>query len=183
MIKFVVAAIWIAAATIGSVYYSFSTAQKTPTEETPASLLGGLDYVQTDIISVPVFRNGDIYGYFLGRLVYTIEPEQAKKLPVPVEPLLTDEVYTWLYGNPQIDLTKRAGLDLEAFRTGIHDTVNERLGAEVIHDVLIEQLDFLTKEEIRDNRVGRSEATAESLAKLQNPKPPQPKEATAAAGH
>lgn len=180
MIKFVIAAIWIAAATVGSVYYSFGLARNTPAVESPASLLGGLDYVQTDIISVPVLRKGQVYGYFLGRLVYTVDPAEAKKLAVPVEPLLTDQVYTYLYGNPQIDFTKRDDADVDAFRNGLREAVNKRFGAEVVHDVLIQQFDFLTKDEIRDNQARRSATASEALSKLQNGSAPA---APKGAGH
>ena len=55
MIKFIAAAIWICAATLGAVFYSFQmSAAKPATEEAAKPLLGGLDYVKTDVISVPV---------------------------------------------------------------------------------------------------------------------------------
>src|SRR5690606_41253827 len=79
MIKFVIAAIWIAAATVGSVYYSFNRAQSTASGEAPPPFFGGLDYLNTEIISVPLLRNGQVYGYFLGRLVYTVDPEELQK--------------------------------------------------------------------------------------------------------
>lgn len=150
MIKFVMAAAWIAAVAIGSVYYSFNAAQNRPVEQ-PPSFFGGLDYVRTDVVSVPIFREGRVLGYFFGRLVYTAETKQLKTLAIPAEALVTDQVYSYLYANPQIDFLEQGGVDIDAIRSGIRDAVNERLGMKLIHEVLIEQLDFLTKEDIRDN--------------------------------
>ena len=70
-------------------------------------MLGGLDYVKTDIISVPLIRDSKIDGYFLTKLVYTVEPAEIKKLSIPAEALMTDQVYSYLYSNPQIDFTKK----------------------------------------------------------------------------
>lgn len=151
MIKFVVAAFWIVAVAIGSVYYSFGVAQNRPVEAAAPGFLGGLDYVKTEVISVPIVRSGQVSGYFLARLVYTIETEQAKKLVIPAEAVITDEVYSYLYANPQIDFQKRGSIDIDAIRNGILKSVNDRIGAPLIHDVLVEQLDYLTKEEIRAN--------------------------------
>jgi hypothetical protein len=156
MIKFIGAAIWIAVATVGAVLFSFQSASDSaaPPEE-PAALLGGLDYVKTDIVSVPVLRDKEISGYFLGRFVYTVEPEKLAKLSVPPQTLIVDEVYSYLFGNPQVDFSNVESIDLDAFRAGIRDALNKRIGEEVIHEVLIEQLDFLTKAEIRDNTLRR----------------------------
>ena len=154
MIKFVVAAIWIAAVTVGSVWFSFNSQSAASSEEkVDLGYFGGLDYVKTEMISVPVMKNQAIDGYFLARLVYTIEPEKAKALSLPADALLTDLVYTYLYANPQIDFVTRGNLDLDAMRNGIRDSVNAHVGDKLVHEVLIEQIDYLSKEEIRGNSV------------------------------
>jgi hypothetical protein len=66
-----------------------------------------------------------------------------------------DEVYTYLYANPEIDFADYAKLDLGKLRSGIREAVNKRVGKNLVHDVLIEQIDFLTKAEIRDNTIRR----------------------------
>lgn len=158
MLKFAVAAIWICAATIGSMYYAFTSAAPPAEKEAPPEFFGGLDYVKTDVISVPVVRDHRIQGYFLTRLVYTAEPAKLHRLTLPAQTLLVDHVYSHLYGNPQIDFTNKNGLDLDAFRNGIREAVNKRVGDRLVHEVLVEQIDFLTKDEIRDNTIRRRTA-------------------------
>jgi hypothetical protein len=161
MIKFVVAALWLVAVTLGTVIFSFSMSGP-KTDKTPQpAFFGGLDYVKTDIISVPLMKDNEVYGYFLTRLVYTVEPAVMKTLSLPAEALLVDQVYTYLYANPQIDFADYARLDLDKLRNGIRESVNKRVGKELIHDVLIEQIDFLTKAEIRDNTIRRRTGTIE----------------------
>ncbi|RJT39005.1 hypothetical protein D3227_15025 [Mesorhizobium waimense] len=162
MIKFIAAAIWICAATLGAVFYSFQVAGEKGVGETPKPMLGGLDYVKTDMISVPLIRDSRIDGYFLTKLVYTVEPAEIKKLSIPAGTLMTDQVYSYLYGNPQIDFTKKETIDLDAFRNAIRETVNARVGVELVHDVLIDQVNFLTKDEIRDNAMRRRKNDGET---------------------
>ena len=164
MIKFIVAALWLLAVTVGVLFYSFNAAETSPSGEKPAVTLGGLDYIKTEVVSVPVLKNASIDGYFLGRFVYTADPEKLKKIKIPVDSLIVDQVYTYLYGNPLIDFSQVKAMDLDAFRTGIRDTINERLGDKVIHEVLVEQLDYLSKAEIRDNSLRRRISSEEQPA-------------------
>ena len=73
---------------------------------------------------------------------------------------MTDQVYSYLYANPQIDFTKKGTIDLDAFRKAIRDTINARVGVELVHEVLIDQVNFLTKDEIRDNAMRRHKEPA-----------------------
>jgi hypothetical protein len=166
VIKFIAVAIWICAATLGAVFYSFQAAGARGVGETPKPMLGGLDYVKTDVISVPLIRDSKIDGYFLTKLVYTVEPEQIKKLSIPAEALITDQVYSYLYSNPQIDFTKKETIDLDAFRIAIRDTINARVGAELVHEVLIDQVNFLSKDEIRDNAIRRRKNAGTTAAEM-----------------
>lgn len=167
MIKLAVAAIWICAVTIGSVFYAFSAAAPRKAEQ-PAAFFGGLDYVKTDITSVPLLKNGAVEGYFLARLVYTIEKSEAARLSVPAQPLMVDELYRYIYTNPQFDFTVKETLDVEAMKAGIRDAINARVGTKLIHEVLIEQVDYLSKQEIRDNSLRRKQTAP---AKEEQPKP------------
>lgn len=151
MIKFVLAGVWICAATIGAVFFAFQTSSAKQDSEATPPFFGGLDYVKTDVVSIPLMREGEMYGYFLARFVYTAEPEKLRKLSVPAPSLILDEAYSFLYGNPQIDFSQVATLDLDKLRNSIRDHVNARTGEQLIHDVLIEQVDYLSKEEIRNN--------------------------------
>jgi hypothetical protein len=74
---------------------------------------------------------------------------------VPADTLFADELYTYLFSNPAIDFTQVKTLDLEAFRNGVRDAINKRVGDELIHDVMVEQIDYLSKDEIRDNAMTR----------------------------
>ncbi|MFN4272562.1 MAG: hypothetical protein ACK4F5_07100 [Aliihoeflea sp.] len=151
MIKFAAAAIWIIVVTAGTVLFAYQSGDDQAEVDVEATLFAGLEYVKTDVISVPVIKDNAVYGYFLARLVYTAEAKRLNQMVMPPEAIIHDEVYTHLFANPQIDFTRRDTLDLDAFRNGIRESVNQRVGEPLIRDVLIEQMDFLSKADIRDS--------------------------------
>lgn len=165
MIKFVVAGLWICIATVGSIYYAFTISGRSSADEALPAYFGGLDYVKTDVISIPVVRNSGVQGYFLARLVYTIEKSKLVKMSVPTQPMMVDQLYSYLYSNPQIDFTQAKSVDLVALKNGIRDAINARVGETLIHEVLVEQVDYLSKAEIRDNQLQRRRAPATKPAK------------------
>lgn len=171
MIKFIAAVLWIVVVTLGAVFYSFQAAANRPPVAAASPLLGGVDYVKTDVISVPFVKGERIRGYFLARLIYTVEPKQAAKMSVPLDALIIDQVYTYLYGNPQIDFAELDTLDLDAFRNGIRDSINARVGDKLVHEVLVEQIDFLTPDDIRDNAARQRKSTAAQATRNSEPAP------------
>jgi len=155
MFKFILAAVWISVATLGAVFYSFQVSQARSRAEPIPAFFGGLDYVRSSIMSVPVVKDGRVDGYFLARLVYTVEPAKLKALSLPAEILLTDQLHSYLYGNPQIDFSNRESVDLDALRNGIRDSINARVGEKLVHEVLVEQIDYLSKDDIREHAIRR----------------------------
>jgi hypothetical protein len=155
MIKFIFAAIWICAATIGAVFYAFQSSSAKPAAEEKPAFFGGLDYVKTDVLSIPLLKDGRVNGYFIARFVYTVEPEKLRKLSVPAASLMADEAYSYLFSNPRIDFSRIDDVDIDALRNGIRDGINGRIGEKLIHDVLVEQIDYLSKSDIRDNSLRR----------------------------
>lgn len=183
MVKFIFAAIWIAAAALGSVYYSFNQAKENSGVAAEPSLFGGLDYVKTSIVSVPLFARGRVYGYFLARLVFTVEPDKLKALSLPVEALLIDQIYAYLYANPDIQFHDKENMDLARIKDGIRDSVNERVGTKLVHDVMIEQVDFLSKTDIRDNTIRRRTSRLDGDEGLLGPDETTTSDVNADAGH
>ncbi|MBE0692059.1 MAG: hypothetical protein IH590_03010 [Aquamicrobium sp.] len=165
MIKFIAAALWVSIATTGALLFAFQSSQQQEesAQDGEATPFKGLDYVKTGIISVPVFDKGRVHGYFLARLVYVAEGKRLAELKLPAEALLSDYVYGHLYANPEIDFTSRDRFDIDAFRETVRVGVNERLGEELIREILVEQVDYLPKDEVGSSSVRTpAAATGES---------------------
>jgi hypothetical protein len=156
MIKFVGAAVWICIATLVAVYFSFQMSGSKPeTDGHEAAATVTVETVKTEVMSVPLIREGLVAGYFLARLVFTVDSKEMKKLQVPADSLITDQVYSYIYSAPELDFSKVASLDIDAFRNGMRDGINKKLQLELVKDVLIEQIDYLTKDDIREAALKR----------------------------
>jgi len=151
MIKLLITGVWICGVALASVYFSVQLANKKEVVEPPSEMFGGLETIRGEVTSIPVISSGAVQGYFLTRLSYTVDPERVAALTIPVPDLITDALYTALVGEPLIDFPDMERFDLESFKTHIRDSLNERVGETVFHDVIVEQIDFLSKEDIRSN--------------------------------
>lgn len=160
MIKFIGAAVWVCLATLAAVYFSFQMSGKKPetAADAAAALISRTETVKTEVMSVPLIRDGSVAGYFLARLVFEVSSEEMKKLTLPADTLISDELYSYIYGAPELDFTKVSRLDLEAFRNGLRDGINKGLKMELVKDVLVEQIDYLTKDDIREAALKRHTA-------------------------
>jgi len=151
MIKLLMTGVWICGVALASVYFSVQVSNKKEAVEPDPAMFGGLETVRGEVISIPVISSGAVQGYFLTRLSYTVDPERAAALTIPVPDLITDALYSALVGEPIIEFPNIERFDLETFKSHILETLNERVGETVFHDVIVEQIDFLSKEDIRSN--------------------------------
>ena len=175
MIKLLITGVWISCVALASVYFSVQSANKKELVEPDPAMFGGLETVRGEITSIPVISDGAVQGYFLTRLSYTIDPKKSNLLTIPVKDLVTDALYSALVGKQVIDFPAMEKFDLETFKTLIKDTLNDRLGEIVFHDVIVEQIDFLSKADIRSN-MRRGNVTikkGDPLGETDSP-PPEP---------
>ena len=149
MLKLVLTGLWVCAITLGSVWLSVQMTTA-PADDGDAGKKN-TELAQGEMITVPVISGGKIAGYFLTRVSFMIDKDKVPETEVPFNALVTDEVYSLLIGNKMVDVNNVASFDLSAFRNHIKDGLNKRLDNELVTDVLVEQLDYLAKEDTRDN--------------------------------
>lgn len=149
MVKLILVGVWVAIVALGSVYFSIqmSKAPDPAAEEAKRKALQEL--VRGEVTTFPVISDGKVQGYFLARTSYIVDKTKASTVTLPIPVLITDELYTALVGDKIIRLGENRNFDLKAFRERIKTVVNKRLEQDVVIDVLIEQVDYLSKEDIR----------------------------------
>ena len=156
MIKLIAIGVWVCIATLASGYVVAGMRSEadaaTPKDPT---YFAGLDYRKTDAMTVPIILDHAVQGYVLARFVYTIDGEIVGGLAVPPDPFIIDEAFRAIYVAKSFRTDKPEQYDLPALTAAIKDAVNARYGKEVVHEVLIEQFDYLPK-----NAVGASGGAA-----------------------
>ena len=100
MIRIFAIGLWICAVALGSLFFAVRQ-NDGPSGEVQANggAFGGLDYVKTDVMSVPIISNGSVAGYVVAQLVYTVDSNIRKKLTVPLEYFISDEIFRKFYGS------------------------------------------------------------------------------------
>ncbi|WP_234188920.1 hypothetical protein [Shinella sp. NM-101] len=144
MIKLIGTGVWILAITLASVYFSLKMASAPKVDAAAAEREAAMEFVSGLTTTVPVIGEGGVSGYLLTKLAYKANKDLAAKQVVPLPEMITDELYTLLVGKKMIDVAAAGSFDLDAFRGVVKEGLNRRFGAEVIAEVYVEQIDYLT---------------------------------------
>ena len=153
MVKLVLTGIWVCAITLASVYLSVYLATA-PAPAATDSKQSALELVKGETITVPIIGNGAVTGYFLGRVSFMMNKDMLKGVTLPLTEMTTDELFSLLVGNKMVDIANLKSFDPKTFREEVKKGMNERLGGEYVADVMLEQLDYLSKEEVKESSAG-----------------------------
>lgn len=154
MLKFVLAGVWIALVTAGSAYLAPLLAVSDPSSEPSGADVAGVEHLKSDMTSVPVVRGGAILGYVIIQLNFAARRSELEHLKLEPGPYLVDAAFRTIFSNPQIDFRHPRPSEIDTLTSEIAKAVNARVGADLVRDVLIEQLNFVNKDEIRTNWIG-----------------------------
>ncbi|WP_061932167.1 hypothetical protein [Aureimonas sp. AU22] len=149
MIKILGIGIWVCIVTLGTGYAVANMAAEAPPGAPPApTYFEGLDYKKTDTIAVPIIAENAIQGYVLARFVYTIDGKTAATLAVPPDPIILDQAFKSVYSVSNFDFKHPARYDLPALLAELKGNVNARYGKPVVEDMMVDQFDFLPKNQL-----------------------------------
>ena len=149
MIRLLLIGLWVCILTAGAsyavVYMGENGSILTPREE----YLDGLQYQKTRVLSIPMVENGSVRGYIVAQFVYTVEGRTLHQLSVPPEPFVVDEAFRKIYADDSMDFRKLARYDLTVLTAAIKQRVNERMHGDIVKDVLVEDFNYVAKEEFQ----------------------------------
>ncbi|MBR0776495.1 hypothetical protein JQ543_22900 [Bradyrhizobium diazoefficiens] len=149
MIRVVLAGLWACILTAGTSYGVAYWKENGTTLAQKEEYLDGLQYHKTRPLSIPMVENGSVQGYIVARFVYTVEARTMRQLTIPPEPFVVDEVFRRIYADERLDFRKLARYDLTILTAAVKQRVNERMQADVIQDVLVEDFNYVSKEEFQ----------------------------------
>ena len=149
MIRLVLAGLWVCILTAGTSYAVAYWKEKGSLLPAKDEYLEGLQYHKTRTLSVPMVENGNVQGYIVARFVYTMEGRTLHQLNVPPEPFVVDEAFRRIYADDRLDFRRLARYDLSTLTTAIRQRVNERMQGDIIQDVLVEDFNYVSREEFQ----------------------------------
>lgn len=144
--KLLLAGLWVVAVALGSAY---AMALATPSGSGAASNAAPpavLQSQKTRAINVPVLADGAVRGFVAAQFVFTADSNLLKTLQVPPDAYLLDEAFRTLYADAALDPRHVERYDLRKLTSHLVASTNERLGAPIIKDVLIENFSYVDKD-------------------------------------
>ena len=149
MIRLLLIGLWVCILTVGASYavvYMGEHGSLLPQRE---EYLDGLQYQKTRVMSIPMVEDGSVRGYIVAQFVYTVEGRTLHQLSVPPEPFIVDEAFRKIYADDSMDFRKLARYDLTILTASIKQRVNERMHGDIVKDVLVEDFNYVAKEEFQ----------------------------------
>lgn len=139
---------WVCGVTLLSGHLALTwRAEKPAPAETP--FFEGLEYEETAMIHVPIIAKGDVQGYVAAQFVFTADAHTLRQMTVKPNAYLREEAIKAIYSNAKLDFTRLERIDLDALLATIKTKVNARLGGELIKDVLVKDLNFIRRDQLR----------------------------------
>jgi hypothetical protein len=148
MIKLLATGIWVSMLTLGA---TFGMLQWQKQAETGKAGEGDkkIQEMRTKAINVPIIGNGQIQGYMVAQFVFTVDANVLKDVPISPEVYLLDEAFKTIYAGEQVNFQNMKKQDLPVLAKKLGENVNKRLGVDMVQDVLIDQLSYIPKKEVR----------------------------------
>ncbi len=106
----------------------------------------GLEYRKPPALTVPMISDGRLRGYVIAKIVFTGDAAALHAFPIDPQPFVLDEAFRRIYTDGKVEFDQLSKYNLEDMTKTIKANVNTRLGADLIHDVLIDEVSYVDKE-------------------------------------
>ena len=114
-----------------------------------AGLPDGMEAIKTRMISVPVVADNAVQGYVMAQFAFIVDGKVMEHLAIKPDVFLVDEAFKAIFEGSSIDFRRFKKQDLRGLTKEIAGNVNKRLGVRLIDDVLVQELNYITKDQVR----------------------------------
>ncbi len=152
MIKTILIGVWVCAVTLGAAYGVMVWQQKSAaTAEAKSQEPAKVEQHTTKMINVPIITDGAVQGYVLAQFVFSVEADKLKELSTNPDLIVVDEAFKLIYAGEIVDFRHLRRTDITALSKIIVENVNKRLGQNIVHDVLVQELNYLPRDQLRSS--------------------------------
>ncbi|MYZ46953.1 hypothetical protein E4O86_04415 [Rhizobiales bacterium L72] len=141
--RLVATGLWICLVTLAASYAAMEWKLGAEARAETGGAAQHLALEKTRPISVPIIADGALQGYVVASFTVTLDSERSASLPVPSLAFVTDEAFRAIYADPTLDFRHLDRYDLAALTRRIAESVNARLAAEIVADVLVEEFNYV----------------------------------------
>ncbi len=148
MMKLLLAGLWASAVSLAAAFGMLQW-QRSGAPVTSVEAETTIEEFRTKAINVPIIGDGTIQGYMVAQFVFTVDAAALRKIPVNPEVYVLDEAFKTIYAGEQVNFQNMKKQDLPLLARKLGENVNRRLGMKIVQDVLIDQLSYIPKKDMR----------------------------------
>ncbi len=156
MIKTLLVGFWVCAVALGATYLATQMAASSGSKDEATASENAVEYIKTDVLSVPVIRDGKVQGYAVAQVSFAVASAKSGSERADPAPYLVDAAFRAFYEAAPLDFTRLKPLNIPAIAAKAKAYANERLGGDIVKDVLIADLNYVARGEVRTNWVNKS---------------------------
>jgi hypothetical protein len=157
VIKTLLVGFWACAVALGGSYLATQMANSAgDRDEAATSQDTAVEYIKTDTLSVPVIRDGKVQGYVVSQVSFAVAGAKSGGESADLTPYLVDAAFRAFYELGPLDFTRLKPQDIAVISAKAKAYANERLGSEIVKDVLIGGLNYVGRGEVRTNWVKKT---------------------------
>ncbi|MCA3554264.1 hypothetical protein [Aestuariivirga sp.] len=149
MLKLAAIGVWVILVTAGATFASVYLGQ--PAGEPNSTEDQGVEQLTSELTSVPVIRGGDVVGYVILQLSFAADRALLAQKKLDPMPYIKDSAFRVIFTSSDVDFRRLKPEDLDKLTGAIAGEANKRLGMELVRHVLLQQLNYVKKEDIRTN--------------------------------
>jgi hypothetical protein len=150
MMRLFILAVWLALVTTSAGYAVSRVASRDSAAAPHAH--PKLQTVATRRIGVPILAGGTVQGYVVAKFSFTADAARLKEAPVKPDDFVLDEAFRVIYETSAVDFANLRRHDLGELGRTVVTRVNQRLGADLVQDLLVEELSYLPGHEARGRK-------------------------------
>jgi hypothetical protein len=140
---------WIAAVTLAGIYFGQGFSMSSGDVVTVDGVAVKTGVFKTNLVAFPYINETGLVGYVMTRFTLRTNEDMAKTSPIPVDLVIYDTLNSHFFAEAGKLSTPQGWGDLQSSLDGMRDRANKLAGGNLIVDVLIEQLDFFDKDQVR----------------------------------
>lgn len=129
------------------------TMQQAPATEADQHSAAVIERVSTELTAVPVVHDGKVTGYLVLKVSSSIDKSLVKNAGDALTPYLSDAAFRAAFDFAAGGVTEIKAKHIEDMSAEIARLANQKLGADAVKSVDLEQFNLVPASKIRGNRV------------------------------
>lgn len=147
MMRLVISCLWVCVVTLASAYTA--VVLKARQSDVSAKVeVEKINYDRTRPMNIPMIANGAVQGYVVIQFSYTADSHDGAESKQPIEAYILDEAFKTLYADDKLDFRHLEKYDIAGMMKNLVVKVNTRMNKQVLKDVLVDEFNYIPKEEI-----------------------------------